>query len=452
MKLLLINTVDTNNPVELLFPPLGLAYVAAYLRDRIAGIDVVIITDQIEEKIRSFQPDLVGLSTVSQNYNLAKEYARICKSRGVPVIIGGTHISALPDTMTGDMDLAVIGEGEQTMAEIVNRFLAAGKRLDTCRELTGLAYRENGKLHLNPPRTEITPLDCIPFPARDLLTIPKQGIIHLFSSRGCPYRCNFCVSSRYWEKLRFFSAEYVLEEIDRVVAEYKPITIGFYDDLFIASKPRLIEIVEGLEKRGYGSKIEFVLNGRANLIDDDMAVLLKRMNVVAVNLGLESGSDSVLSYLKGEAATVETNRTALEVLHLHGINSHGTFIIGSPGETEEDILATEAFIRNSKLFSFDVYLLTPYPGTPVWQTALARGLVSEEMDWSRLIQEPHGRDPHKILFSDNVPVEKLFDYYLKFQKLNKIRLVVSRIRTVLHNPGRLFPAIRKHLATRLSFT
>lgn len=452
MKLLFVNAINTNIRIEVLFPPLGLAYIASFLLEKFPGIDVRIINDQVEETIKSFRPDIVGVSSVSQNYSLAKEYARIAKTFELPVIIGGTHISSLPNTMSDDMDLAVMGEGEETMTEILSHFLAEGKWLESCRKLSGVAYREGNQLRLNPPRSEISPLDSLPFPARDLLAIPKHGIIHLFSSRGCPYRCSFCVSSRYWEKLRFFSSEYVLEEIDRVVAEYKPITIGFYDDLFIASKARLIEIVEGLEKRNYGKKLEFVLNGRANLITDDLACLLKRMNVVAVNLGLESGSDKILSYLKGEAATVETNRLALEILHRHKINAHGTFIIGSPGETETDILATKSFIQSSKLSSFDVYLLTPLPGTPVWEIAISKGLVSEEMDWSKLIQEPHGRDANKILFTDSLSAEKLYSYYVMFQRLKKVRRITSRIQTAFRNPNRLLPAIRKHLANRFGLS
>lgn len=451
MKILLVNTVEVGNFIETLFPSLGLAYIASYLRKRFPRIKIKIICRRVEQEIKIFKPDLLGISSVTQNYNLAKDYAKIGKKYGLPVIIGGTHISSLPSTLSTDMDIAVLGEGEETIAEIIKKFYTDDRGIDACKEVDGIAYRGNGEIRFTPRRPEINPLDTIPFPARDLLPIPKRGIVHLVSSRGCPYRCRFCVSSHLWDKLRFFSAEYVVEEIKRVVADYAPITIGFYDDLFIASRNRLVEIIDHLGKRGYHEEIEFVLNGRSNMIDDETATLLKKMNVVAVNIGLESGSDKILAFLKGDSVSIETNIKAVETLHRHGINVHGTFIIGCPGETEEDIRKTEAFIRKSKLSSFEVYLLTPYPGTPIWSLAEEKGLVSNDMNWSRLVQESKSVDPNKVLMADLVSKETLYKYYVRLRKLKKKRRFHSRIVTAFRNPSRIMPAIEKNLATKVKW-
>jgi len=241
----------------------------------------------------------------------------------------------------------------------------------------------------------------------------------------------------------------VVEEIERVVADYDPITVGFYDDLFIASRKRLKEIAESIIKKGYHKKLEFVLNGRSNLITDQLAGLLKKMNVVAVNLGLESGSAKTLALLKGDAITIEDNKAAVEILYRRGISVHGTFIIGCPGETEDDIRETETFIRNSKLSSFDVYILTPYPHTPIWELARERGLVSEDMDFRRLNQEPRQIDPDKVLMADRISPAKLYRYYRHFQRLKKRRRFFSRLNTVFRNPKRIIPAIEKNLVTKV---
>lgn len=451
MRILLVNAVDTRNSIEVLFPHLGLAYIASHLRKRFPDITIRIICEKVEQAIRTFEPDILGISSVTQNYNLAKEYARIGKKYGLAVIVGGTHVSSLISTLSADMDIAVLGEGEETVAEIVEKFRTDNSGIEGCKGVDGIAYRDNGAIRLTSRRPEIDPLDTILFPARDLLPIPKRGIVHLFSSRGCPYRCQFCASTHFWDQLRFFSADYVIEEIERVVKDYHPITIGFYDDLFMASRKRLVEIVDRIRKRGYHRRIEFVLSGRSNLIDDEIAALMKKMNVVAVNLGLESGSEQTLAFLKGNSVSVETNAKAVETLHRHGINTHGTFVIGCPGETEEDIRKTETFVRKSKLSSFEVYLLTPFPGTPIWSLAEERGLVCNDMDWSRLAQESRKVDPDRVLMADLVSAETLYKYYMRLQKLKKRRRLHSRIVTAFRNPGRLIPAIEKNLATKVKW-
>ena len=449
MKILFINAVDSGDPIEVLFPPLGLAYIASYLRRKFRGIEMQISYDHVESTIKTFKPDLLCISSVTQNYGLAKKYAQIGKKYCLPVVIGGSHISGLPATLGREIDIAVLGEGEETMSEIVERISNGEGRIESCQTVPGIVYRKHGQIQFSPERSEITPLDTIPFPARDLLRIPKRGIVHLFSSRGCPYHCRFCASSCFWDKLRFFSADYVVDEIERVVADYAPITVGFYDDLFIASRRRLASIAENLSRKGYHKKLEFVLNGRANLITDEVATILKEMNVVTVNMGLESGSEKTLSFLKGESVSVETNSRAIETLYRYGINTHGTFIIGCPGETEDDIRKTESFIKKSKLSSFEVYILTPYPGTAIWSLAEEKGLVSNDMDWSRLAQEPKRVDLNKVLMADLVDPKTLYRYYIRLQRLKKSRRLYSRIATAFRNPERLFPAIRKNLTTKV---
>ena len=214
---------------------LGLGYIAALLREKIPDVNIKIINTNynIESSIKDFNPDIIGISSISECYKLAMNVARVCKSHGLPVIIGGSHISSLPETLSPDMDVGVIGEGEITFLEFLMVFREYGISKDKFRNVKGIVFREtNNAIHRTPPREPISDINELPFPARDLMNIKKGGIISLLSSRGCPYNCIFCASTRTWAKnLRFSSPKHVVDECEAVIKKYKPTAIWFVDDL-----------------------------------------------------------------------------------------------------------------------------------------------------------------------------------------------------------------------------
>ncbi|MBA7611924.1 Anaerobic magnesium-protoporphyrin IX monomethyl ester cyclase [subsurface metagenome] len=165
----------------------------------------------------------------------------------------------------------------------------------------------------------------------------KGTHLSMFTSRGCPYRCVFCASSRFWASTRFASAHYIAEEIKELYYNYGAKLISFYDDLFIVQKQRLKDLTDILSKEGILGKVRFSCSARSNLIDDVVAKLLKELGIVSVALGLESGHPCILKYLKGKSVTVQDNITAVEVLAKNGITPNAAFVIGSPIETEEEI-------------------------------------------------------------------------------------------------------------------
>jgi len=243
-KILFINAIHPLVEVETRYPNLGLAYLISSLRKHFKGdiLDFKIIEKDIEKEIESFSPDLIEITAVSQNFNLAKSYAKLIKTKKIPVIVGGTHISVLPNSLSEDMDIGCLGEGEQTVVELVDLFLKNGKfSPQELKKIKGICYWENNKIIINEPRPLIENLDTLPLPARDLLKIEKHS--YIFSSRGCPYRCIFCASSRYWQKVRLFSAEYIVKEIKELVEKYQVNLISFFDDLFIIDKERIKKII-----------------------------------------------------------------------------------------------------------------------------------------------------------------------------------------------------------------
>jgi len=410
VKFLFINPIDSSKVVETCFPSLGLGYIASALRRKFNNIQFKVIEDNVVREIANWQPDIVGITSVSQYYNRAKMYAGIAKDFGLPIIIGGTHISALPDTLTNNMDVAIIGEGEDTIVDLMEVYYEYGRfPKPALSDINGIAFKQDGELITTQPRQLIEPLDDIDMPYRDMLKIDRAT--SMFSSRGCPYRCTFCFSSRYWQKVRFFSAEYVAYEIEVLYKKYGANRISFLDDLFIANKKRLANIIRILAANDLLGKISFICNVRSNLVDDEMASMLQSLNTELVGIGMESGCQPTLEYLKGRGnITVEDHIRAIKMLRKYNINSHPSFIIGSPYEDREAIMETIKFIKDNKITSFEAYVLIPFPGTPVWDYAESRGLVSNNMDWDRLGCD-FSINPNPVILSEKLSYNEIAGFY-----------------------------------------
>jgi len=418
MRILFINAINTASEVETRYSNLGLGYLAASLRNAFEkdALNFKIVDSNFAWHLRDFSPDVVGITSVTQNFNLAKRYAGMAKEHGAPVIVGGIHISCLPHSLTIDMDAGCIGEGEKTLVELVRLFADTGRLSGPeLANIRGIVYFDRDERKVTPPREPVKDLDQIAMPARDLLKIGRHS--YMFTSRGCPYDCIFCASTQFWNKLRFFSAEYVVREIETLVYEYGVRTISFFDDLFIGNLPRLRKIVELLEGKDFLQKVSFTCSARANLVSDEVAALLKRMRVRSVGMGLESGSDETLRYLKGNNISVADNARAVAILKEHKITANASFVIGSPRETKEEVLKTYAFIKNNPLSLFDTYVLTPYPGTMIWEYAKTKALVSEDMDWSRLNVNFNIYDKNAVILSEVLSPRELVVLYRRFQRL-----------------------------------
>jgi len=431
MKVLFINAINPHIEQEKRYPNLGLGYLASYLRQHFGNdyFQFKIIDCNIEKSIDDFMPAIVCITATSQNFTLAKKYASAVKLRCLPVIIGGSHISALPQTLPKNIDVGVIGEGELTIVDIFKLFIKKNFFVSNdLSKIEGIVYWDRNKLFITSERKPIEPLDNIPFPARDLLKVGKHA--HIISSRGCPYKCVFCSSSHFWGRARYFSAEYVVEEIKELVFKYKVTLISFYDELMMADKERLKKIIELLKQNDIIGKIKFTINARSNLINEDVVSLFKEMNVVSVFMGLESGSQRVLRYLKGNNVTVIEGINAIKLLKVSNIAVSATFIIGSPNESEAEILQTLKFIKSNRLDLVDVYVLTPFPGTPIWDYAKEQGLVSDNMEWELLNQYYFSSHKEGVVLSNTISKNRLHKLYCNF----RIVAFWLNLKNILRNP------------------
>ncbi len=227
------------------------------------------------------------------------------------------------------MDIGVVGEGEVTFGDVVELYLET-RDLDArhLSRVPGVVYWDSGQLQYSETRKRVPDLDSLAHPDRSMMNSATK--LNALLSRGCPFRCVFCFSTQRWGKIRYFSPGYVCEEIERILRVTDRGMVKFWDDLFATSFSRLQAIHTALEASKLLGQFQFTCNARSNLLTEDTVRLLKEMGCVSVGMGLESGNEEILQYLKGKNISISDHESAIGLLKRHGIEVAGSFIIGSP--------------------------------------------------------------------------------------------------------------------------
>lgn len=430
MRLALITTQwDSPAREGYYYPSLGICYIATYIKEHLPDVDIIVIDGCIEDPLKKITEkiDLVGISSTSLEFLNAIEIASKIKSFSqVPIILGGVHISALPQTLPKYFDIGVISEGEQTMLELTKLYLQYHKFPNNeLKKIRGIVFHNaNDRVIVTEQRPFIKPIDIIPHPDLDLFNMeyylkPRQHLpgmfgrgVHIITSRGCPYKCVFCGGTQFWKIVRFHSPHYVVEEIRNLIDKYNVDCINILDDLFMISKKRLVEIVKLIKEERINEKVKFGCQMRADMLNDKTAKLLKDMNMVYLGFGLESGSEKILSYLKKGTVTVEENKKGIGIANKYSFKTGSGFMIGSPNETMEDIEKTYNFILDNPLDGMGIYITTPLPGTELWYYIKQKGIVSDNMDWSQINQFFYDTD--KVLNDMNIEEFKKVLHKLRF--------------------------------------
>ena len=381
-------------------PPLGLCYLGAILQEK--GHEVRILDCAAEgitalgskESIDAFMPQMIGVTSTTVSYAAAREVLRMAKLSHptATTVLGGAHISAVPIATLeecAEADIGVTGEGEETLAELVER-LDAGLPLENVK---GTVWRQNGRIQraeVRPPRKN---LDEIPFPARGLLKdlrlyshTPFRGAkftTTMVTSRGCPFQCGYCDQSVFGRRWRYHSPDYVVREMAHLKEAYKVDFMSIEDDNFLLSKGRTIEICQGVVASRL--KLGWSCLGRANEVDDEVLPWLKKAGCKKIYIGVESGSGRILELIK-KKLDVEETRRGIELIKKHGIQVTGSFILGIPTETREEMEKTIQLALSLPLDGVSFFTFTPYPNTPLRELAKAHGTVSA--DWRSYSAHP----------------------------------------------------------------
>ena len=267
MKLALTSVDEVEN-----LPPLGLGYLASYLR-KYHDFDNTIIVDKEDQlgRIKKEKPDVVGISATTIDFNKALNLAEQVKERfDLPILVGGFHTTALPHTLQECFDVGVMGEGEETIVELVKLYEDKGEfSPERLEKIQGICYHDNDKVKQTPRRPIIEPMDNIPYPARDLMKINEYYLkparhtydklsrgTSIITTRGCMFKCVFCSQTGFWQHtMRFHSPEYVVGEMRELIKNYPKIEmIRIMDDLFVVKPSRIKRISEMVVEEGLNEK------------------------------------------------------------------------------------------------------------------------------------------------------------------------------------------------------
>lgn len=388
MKIILVNSpyLDMYGPIKISagrYFPLGIGYLAAVLKKQ--GYEVLFLDPEVqgldaEDIGRLFakeKPDIVGISCASPNFRQAVKIAALAKKNSLAkIVLGGIHASSVPKWILEnnmEIDIVVIGEGENTLLELCN-YIVDHRTIDYGK-IKGIAYRECSNVIINPCRAFIEDLDSLPFPARELIDLrlyrPHPYVNRakksctILTSRGCPNFCVFCASHlTLGYKFRQHSAEYVLDEMGYLHNELGVNHLVINDDTFTIDKQRVEKICNGIIKNKF--KIDWYCFMRVNNVTKDLIRLMRRAGCSSIGFGIESGDAQVLERLK-KGINMEQCRTALKICNTEKIKALAFFVFGCPGDTTQTINKTISFAKELKPTLAFFNMLTPYPGTEIFE-------------------------------------------------------------------------------------
>ena len=403
-----------------LFPPLGLAYMAAVLEQNgfeikvfdcpIYGID----HEKLKAELSVFQPTIVGVGAMTQTFESALKTAFAAKEAcpDAKVVMGGPHATFQDKEILSQekvVDIIVRGEGEETLLE-----LAKQPELQNINEIKGVTFRKDKQIVQTPTRPFIQNLDALPRPAYKQIPIEKyringKRILPIISSRGCPFQCSFCVASEMFGRtFRARSPNNVLDEIEWLKNEFGAEGIQFQDDTLTFDKKRAIDICDGMIARKINLK--WGCGTRADVTTKELLAKMHKAGCQEICFGVESGCQRIRDSLK-KKVTTEQCVNAIKWAKEAGIFVTVSIILGYPGETKETLNESLDFVRKVEPDSVWLNIPTPYPGTELRALVQSHGWKMTD-DWNRYnTMNPIFEDPD---LPSEVVTKARQDFYNQF--------------------------------------
>lgn len=377
----------------------GLGYLAGALihagyRD-VEIFDGAVERESLADRLARDPFDIVGISSPTPLIHEAWRAGQMAKAHGAITILGGPHLTLMPDEslMRAEVDFVARGEAEETLVEFADAIGAqhAVPLQMSIPNIKGLSYRDpSGKIIHNPPRLLAQNLDAIPFPAYQLFKIerytnlqpltdgldPRARAYTIVTSRGCPYKCTYCSKPITGNTWRARSVDNVLAEWRMLVEDFGATEIGVTDDIWNLNLNRAKEICRGLIELGLNRVPWITIHGmKVNHTDAELFQLMKRAGCTRVGFGVESGDENIIKSVIKKAQTLDQVRAAFRNAKAAGIETMGFFIFGMPGETEETMEKTIRFALELDPDVANFMMAAPYPGTELWDLLQREGKI-----------------------------------------------------------------------------
>ncbi|MDD5254843.1 MAG: radical SAM protein [Candidatus Omnitrophica bacterium] len=368
-------------------PPLGLGYLASYLKRELPGIDISIIDTTFTHsftaafrRLEEINPDIIGIYSDAIMSRDALSIADWSRERKIFTVFGGPQPTVSPDIFIARADAVVRGEGEATLAELLKRH--GDKDLSS---IPGLWWKKDGEVVRNRPNRDFLDLDSLPFPQRDLLAmrsymyywnyldaadIHRRGTT-MMVSRSCPFVCSYCqpvIHEMFGEKLRLRSPENIIQEVASLQEQYGVDSIFFHDDTFTVDHHWLAEFCKRLDN--LRPRILWGCNSRVDTVDEEVLKLMHVSGLRNIHFGIESASQRILDAVYNKQIRIDKVRDVIASADRIGIDTMGFFMLGAPGETPEEINKTISFAMGLKLKEASFSLTTPLSGTYLYRKLL----------------------------------------------------------------------------------
>lgn len=411
-------------------PPLGLLYIAGYLKNRsqhqvfcldaqAEGLDY---NKEFRQRIEAINPDVVGMTVMTftlidvlKTIELIKEAEKELNKK-IIVVLGGPHVHLFPKEtiQLKGVDFITKGEGELPFFNLLEALEGRGQLSN----IKGLVYQEEGRLIDNPVGDFIENLDELPFPDRELLPIEKYNSIlggnhivtTMFTSRGCPFQCAFCDRPHLGKKFRARSAKNVVDEMEECL-KLGIEEILIYDDTFTVNRQRTLDICDEILKRGL--KFIWDIRARVDTVDEEVLKKLRQAGCARIHFGVEAGTEKILKVLN-KGIHLGQIENAFRLAKKAGLETLAYFMLGAPTETKEDILETIKFAKKLKPDYAHITILTPYPATTIYAQALDEGVIQNDY-WREFASQP-AKGVVTRYWEKELTREELFYFLNKFYK------------------------------------
>lgn len=414
-------------------PPLGLLYIGSVLKEQGHKVTIIDRANSSNPELELCNPDIVGISAMTIQIKDAYYIAKLVKDKFPETIIafGGYHVSAEPIlTMQEcpEIDIACKGEGEDFFLS-----LADGENYES---IPNSVYRKDGNIIINDFK-KITSLKNIPLPHYELLNMGRYTSLTdeviagvpvkafpIINSRGCYYHCNFCASDIIHKQVRFHSVEYVIENIEYLLKNYKFDAFNFVDSMFLGNRAWAESICNEIIKRKL--KIKWACSVRADSVDKDILKLMKQAGCFYINYGLESGSQRMLDDMN-KHIKLEKNYEAVKLTNKAGILVNSAFLVNIPNEIEQDIEDTIRFLKTTNVYCAGINNLLPLTGSVYYKRLLESGKIKySEKLWGEIgVLQP----TDKIEIFSDIDKDKFIGLTQKANKIisqNNLRHYFSR--------------------------